>query len=229
MSESTDETLLDEIPSLDRLREGLGGLSQEERTLLAAMDPDTAQTTEYLHTLARDIDALLVSLNKWRSYSASGSVEFSIVMNQSEAERNLIDARESVDKLIASVEKEHQRIATPVPICQCHETDNSLCSIHTVSHFYQEGCCDQPKESHRHMTGDEYDATYPEVFNEVVNSPAEPDRRLRVDARKYKRRIGLTITQLFPDDDNAGLCFDMSLQDLKAIMPSLERLVQITE
>ena len=71
------------------------------------------------------------------------------------------------------------------------------------------------------MTDEEYDAAFPIVFNEDINA----DHKYNLEARRYPSGVGVTITQVFPQSDiGAGLCFDLTLEGLRAIVPSLVEL-----
>jgi hypothetical protein len=105
-----------------------------------------------------------------------------------------------------------------------------------IDHPWREGCCDVDEQRHRHMTSEEYDAAYPTVFDQRART--EAGQWYSVEAREYgdpaASDIGVTITMLFlddsgqPDESGVGLCFDIDLNGLRAVMPLLTDLIQQT-
>lgn len=116
--------------------------------------------------------------------------------------------------------------------CQCEGTDenpwNPECPIHTIGHYYQKGCCDVPQAEsgmypHRHMTNAEYNAAYPKVYDKIFTVA---EHRYRLDARRYPDGVGATFTNLFTDDDDAGMCFDIG-EDV--IEPLITHLIELRD
>lgn len=114
--------------------------------------------------------------------------------------------------------------------CQCKGTDedpwNPECPVHTIGHYYQKGCCDVPQAEngmspHRHMTSAEYEAAYPKVYDTIFKVE---DRRYRLDARRYPDGVGATFTELFRDDDDAGMCFDIGEKVIEPLIAHLSEL-----
>jgi hypothetical protein len=180
------------------------------------------------HVLERT-DALLELIDSWSippTDDTERTVSATLMIGTLEVENALIDAREAVQKLIKDTNEEYERKALPVRMCQCDDTDNSLCSIHTVGHVWVAGCCDSEEDAHRHPTPDEWKVLAPEIFKETV--VVGDGRKYRVDAHKYSDGANVCITYLFADsededDDAAGLCFDMPMDALQAVLPLLER------
>lgn len=194
------------------------------------------------------LDALLVEVNDMNDNpEGKSSLPFEVVMNTVEAERGLTDVRAALIKVQEAITGEVERSKIPVKLCMCKggekdgETmDISECPIHLIDHPYHDGCCDEDEKAHRNYTRDEWHYFYPKVFDERV---AVNDRTFRLDAHLHRREVrekgihavGVTITQIFPptgdeedeDDRNAGLCFDMSLDALQALNPSIQRLLTV--
>jgi len=190
-------------------------------------------TDETLVSLLARVDDLLVTMDSWEEpQDGRNTISFDVLRPKWDTRSSLIDARESIQRLIAATDKEYERLALPVESCQCVESDNSLCSIHTVGHPWQLDhlpCCTEPEDAHRHMTREEFDTHHPKVFDETVEVG---DARYRVDGRHYHDGIGFTLTRLFPvketddpDDEASGLCFDIDGVALKATLPLLTRAV----
>jgi hypothetical protein len=116
--------------------------------------------------------------------------------------------------------------------CRCEGTDeepwNPECPVHTIGHYYQPGCCDvKQAESgmhpHRHMTPTEYDAAYPKVYDSIFKVA---DRRYRLDARRYTDGVGATFTELFRDEDDTGMCFDIGAE---VVEPLIAHLIELRD
>ncbi len=97
-----------------------------------------------------------------------------------------------------------------------------------IDHYHKPGCCDAPEEQHRQMTEEEYDTEFPTLLSRTVEAGGD---RYNVEARRYWDGIGVCITELMPGepDDGAGMCFDISLEGLQAILPSLSEVAALVE
>lgn len=185
-------------------------------------------TTPDLSGALGGIDVLLTQVDEFDHDLPGPYVPWDVVSEQVDALRALAEARTHILNLIEARDGAFERHKIPVRLCQCIDTDNSACPIHTVSHPHTEGCCDQPEDAHRHMTDAEFEAACPLVFDQRVRVDAD-EATYRVDARRYSRGVGVTITRLFPDQeddpDASGLCFDLSLEAMRSVLPLLNQLV----
>lgn len=106
--------------------------------------------------------------------------------------------------------------------CSCPGTDetpwNPECAFHKVGHYHKKGCCEASEDDHRHMTGTEYDAEYPILFDEVMQTG---DTWLHVETRHYTDGTGTTITRRREKDDDFGLCFDIGDEEVDPLIAML--------
>jgi hypothetical protein len=112
--------------------------------------------------------------------------------------------------------------------CRCGEEDAyGPCLLHTIKDHYQRpGCCDQPERRHRHMTSQEYDHEFPQVFKRTFETGNE---RYLVDARRYWDGAGVCLTRLFGDSDDSGHCFDFSADAVAGLARALTELSRVLD
>lgn len=151
------------------------------------------------------------------------------VTSRIELVHSLAEARDALDKYAAAVNVELERTKAPVHQCRCTDTDISKCPIHTVDHYFYEGCCDQPENSHRHMTDAEFERDVPLVFDKTFTAD---DTDYRVYARKFRGKTWGSLVRLFPkkdgdsDDERAGLGWDFSPESVPGLIAALKELEQ---
>ncbi len=176
-------------------------------------EKDIKRTENALKAVDRALK--LVDAVKW-----DGTVD--IARYALESKHSLTESRENLIKLLGALGESKELFGGPVKLCRCKGTDNSGCEIHTISHYHRPGCCEEPEEAHRHMTGEEYDREFPLILDKTVTVG---DERYNIECRRFWDGDGVTVTRLVGDDKHGGLCFDFSVDALPALLPLLQELL----
>src|SRR5438105_191424 len=84
------------------------------------------------------IDMLMTQIDKADDgLGDHAGIPMEMVFARLEALHSLSGAREAIFKLIEARDGEVQRHKIPIRMCECDDTDNSKCPVHTVGHPYR--------------------------------------------------------------------------------------------
>lgn len=108
------------------------------------------------------------------------------------------------------------------PMCSCPgegpEPWDPKCVFHSIGHYHKAGCCTEEDAKHRHMTKPEFEAEFPLLFDETVQTG---ETWLNVEARRFPDGIGTTVTRMYAKDDDGGLCFDLHEEEIQPLIQML--------